>query len=273
MTWLYATEGLKMSAVVDFGAGCGMLKAPIPGPKAFNKRPDFMAAKGTFKNVVLLESKGMILKQSSDVSWRSGLAHGLEQTAAGTSWLKSHGAAAVVANEYAVTFGLVENGPSLAVVVDPSEEPGLELGDIEKLALLRHHTANWALAAGQFELAVALVDPEQTRGSIQLVDAMPEVEWRGLTVKLGVQVRSLPWPWYRGPTHFISSNLIRAVARNNLDAALAAIAAFNDSSKPKMKALSTPEAVVPSDDDEIVTLPDGTGAGWWLFDSEIEGPE
>lgn len=127
MTWLYATEKLKMSAVVDFGVGCGLLATPVPGPKTFNKRPDFMAAKGALTAVILLESKGMILEQASDTSWRGGLADGLEQTAAGCDWLKLHGSATVVANKYAVSFALVEKGPSLAVVVDPPEDTGTEL--------------------------------------------------------------------------------------------------------------------------------------------------
>ena len=272
MTWLYATEKLKMSAVVDFGAGCGLLAAPIPGPKAFDKRPDFMAARGALTSIVLLESKGMILEQASDASWRSGLEDGLEQTAAGAKWLKSHGSAAVVANKYAITFGLVEKGPSLAVVVDPPEEPGVELETNQRLALLRHHVANWAVAAGEFELAAALVDSEKARESIRLVDSLPEDERFGVPLRLGMRSRNLPWFCYGGPIHFISSDLIRAVAENSLEGALSAIATFNDRSRPRMKALSAPETVEHTDDDEIVALPDGTGAEWWPSGSEIEGP-
>lgn len=272
MTWLYATEELKMCAVVDFGVGCRLLAAPIPGPKAFNKRPDFMAAKGALTKIVLLESKGMILKQANDASWRSGLEDGLSQTTEGTNWLKSHGSAAVVANKYAVSFGLVEKGPSLAVVVDPPGESGRELDAIQQLDLLRHHTANWALAAGEFELAAALVDPEQGSERRRLVNLMPEVEQRGITVKLGVRSRIPPWLWYGAPIHFISSDLIRAVADNSLEGALEAIAAFNNRSSLTVEAPSTSEAVGNTEDDGVVVLPDGTGAEWSPYDSEMEGP-
>lgn len=263
MTWLYATEKLKMSAVVDFGVGCGLLAAPVPGPKTFNKRPDFMASKGALTDVVLLESKGMILRQASDTSWRGGLVDGLEQTAAGCDWLKRHGSAAVVANKYAVSFGLVEQGPSLAVVVDPPEETGPELDAPRQLALLRHHVASWALAAGEFELAAVLVAPEQTRERMRLVESLPESDRHGVAVKLGIQSRRLPLLRNVGPVHLISSDLIRAVAQNNLEGALGAIAAFNDGLRADVSTRRTPETVGRPDDDGLVALPDGTGAEWW----------
>ncbi|WP_146165859.1 hypothetical protein [Stenotrophomonas panacihumi] len=273
MTWLYATEKLKMSAVVDFGVGCGLLAAPVPAPKAFNKRPDFMAATGALKDVVLLESKGMILEHASGTSWRSGLADGLEQTTAGVDWLNLHGSTAVVANKYAVSFGLVEKGPSLAVVVDPPAKTGTELDAPKQLALLRHHAASWALAAGEFELAAALVDPEQTRERMQLVELLPEVGRHGVAVKVGLQSRRERWYEHVRPVHFISSDLIRAVARNDLEGALAAIAAFN--SRPGTSA-NTREMfgiVDRTEEEGFVALPDGTAAEWWPVDGMIRGPE
>lgn len=272
MTWLYATEKLKMSAVVDFGVGCGLLAAPVPGPKTFNKRPDFMAATGALTNVVLLESKGMILEEASNTSWRGGLVDGLEQTTAGSDWLALHGSAALVTNKYAVSFGLVEKGPSLAVVVDPPEETGPQLDPLKKLVLLRHHAASWALAAGEFELAAALVAPEQTRERLRLVESLPEDERHGVAVKLGIQSRRVPRFWNVGPVHLISSDLIRAIAENNLEGALGAIAAFNERPGADVMTRRIPETVDRMDDYGFVALPDGTGAEWWPIGGMMEGP-
>lgn len=268
ITWLYATEKLKMSAVVDFGTGCGLLSTPAPAPKSFNKRPDFMASKGPIKNIVLLESKGVIVKQASDVSWRSDLVEGLGQTAAGAGWLSSHGSSAIVMNKYAIGFGLVETGPSVAVVVDPPERADSSIGDDMSLAFLRNHVSNWALAAGQFRLAVALERPGATREKHDRVDQLHDVEVQGKRMKGGRYSGVHPPFCPVGPIHLISTDLIHAIARDDLDGALDAISSFNT----PLTGGDSIELEPQGDEAELIEdgpfgrrsflLPDGTGATW-----------